>query len=169
MGELRDLGDIQLNEDIAFLRREWRAQRIGWLVMGVIVALGLVGLFGNGPISSAEIGSRDGFGVAYERIIRHGAQTDLEFHIAPGLQSDSTLRIYISHDYLRRFRVETIVPEPVRSGSAGTLVFYDFERPNARQSSRVIFSLTPLGHWSHSATVALPGAAPVRFSQFALP
>ena len=169
MSKPREVFEIQLNEDMEFLQREWRAQRIGWIGMVVILALALIGLFGRGPVSEAEIGNRNSIDVEYDRIIRHGARTELEFHVAPALQSDATFRIYLSQEYLSQFTVGDIVPEPAASGTAGSLVFYEFERPNSRQAAHVLFSLTPNGVWRHSATVGVPGASALRFSQFVLP
>ena len=169
MSRLREVSEIQLNEDVAFLRREWRAQRIGWIGMAVVLVLALLGLFGRGPISDAQIGDRNSFGVDYQRIVRHGAQTELEFHVAPALQSDSTFRIYLSQEYLKQFAVGHIVPEPSASGTAGALVFYEFARPNSRQAGRIVMSLTPVGLWRRGATVGVPGASALRFSQFVLP
>jgi len=169
MSKLREAGGIQLNEDMALLRREWRAQRIGWIGMAVVLALALVGVFGHGPISDAETGRRDSFAVEYERIIRHGAHTELAFHVAPVLQADSAFRIYLPQAYLSQFTVEDVIPEPAASGTAGALVFYEFERPNARQAGRVVFVLLPVRLGRHNVTVALPGASALRFSQFVLP
>lgn len=41
------VGDVELAQDLAFHRRELRAERIGWAVMLMIVLLALLGLFGS--------------------------------------------------------------------------------------------------------------------------
>ena len=169
MSELREIGDIQLNEDMRFLRREWRAQRVGWIAMLVFLVLGLAGVLGRGPVSKAERGDRASFGVSYERIIRHAAETEVSFHFGAGLQKDSVLKLYISGDYLHDFTISDIVPEPAASGSSGSFVYYTFTRPNARQPGRVVFHMRPNGFWGKTATSALQGATAIRFNQFVLP
>lgn len=41
--------DLELTEDFTFEQREWKVQRLGWLIMGLSTALALLGLFGPGP------------------------------------------------------------------------------------------------------------------------
>lgn len=40
-----------IDEDLTFQRRNWAAERAGWALMAAVVALGLAGLFGPGPLS----------------------------------------------------------------------------------------------------------------------
>lgn len=52
--------DLELTEDFTFEQREWKVQRIAWLIMALLVLLGLLGLFGAGPMSSRNLISSDG-------------------------------------------------------------------------------------------------------------
>lgn len=39
---------------------EWRLQQMGWVVMGLIVVLALLGVFGTGPLSWSRATAPDG-------------------------------------------------------------------------------------------------------------
>lgn len=170
MGHIREVAGIQIDEEsFEFTRREWRFQRIGWISLGVIALLGFAGVLGHGPAAHETIGHPDTFAVQFDRIIRHGASSDLVVDVGPGLQRDSTLRIYVSRDYLAKFKVSDIIPEPAASGSAGNYVYYEFIRPDARRAARIIMQLDPQGYWHQGATVALAGATSLNFGQLILP
>jgi hypothetical protein len=61
MGTLREVGKIQVHEDLAFQRVEWRFQCVGWIGMGVFLALGLLGGFGRSMLAK---GRRDTLAVS---------------------------------------------------------------------------------------------------------
>ena len=42
-------GDLEIDEDLPFQRREWFAERVAWAVMALLIAAALLGLFGTGP------------------------------------------------------------------------------------------------------------------------
>ncbi len=44
---------LDVEEDMAFQRRNWRAERIGWAAMVAIVIAAVLGLFASGPLSWA--------------------------------------------------------------------------------------------------------------------
>ena len=62
-----------VGEDLAYQRKVWRVQRVGWAVMGLVVVAACAGAFGNGPLARgrAEAGP-EGPSAHYERIQRAG-------------------------------------------------------------------------------------------------
>jgi len=169
MSDLPQIGDIQIHEDLPFLRREWRVQRIGWIALGIIVVLALLGVFGRGPVAKDLAGDPNTFGVEFDRVIRHGSDAEVTIRVGPGLQSQPVLRIFISRAYLDSFDIYDIVPAPVASGVSGELIFYDFVRENVRTPARFSLHVRPTGYWHHTARVGLVGATSVAFSQLILP
>ena len=69
--------ELEFEQDLSFQRREWSIQRAGWLVMATIVIAGLIGLFGAGPLSSAnaEAGPLQ---LQYSRFERRHAPSELD-------------------------------------------------------------------------------------------
>ena len=169
MSELKEIGDIQINEDPAFQRRDWQAQRVGWITMLILLVLALAGAFGNGPLSRAAIGSQDIVEIAYERVLRHAADAELRVVVAPALNGDSALTVYISSQYLNRFTDITVTPEPSSTGKRGAWLYYVFSRPDPRLPTDVTFHYNPDRYWLQKGAVAVDGNAPLRFTQLVLP
>lgn len=116
-------------------RREWRIERIGWVLMAAVVIAGLLGVWGHGPLSSAE--ARSGrLAVTYERFTRNVGQSELIVRAAPGSAEGGLIRVRISQDYLATNQVQAITPEPASTeAAAGDLVF---EFPAKDQSGLVL-------------------------------
>ena len=52
MTDLVRVGDLQIHQDLCQERREWKIQRVGWLLMALMLVAALAGLLGPGPLSS---------------------------------------------------------------------------------------------------------------------
>jgi hypothetical protein len=168
MSEVREVGKIQVEEDLDFLRKEWRYQQVGWFAMASFIVLGLAGALGRGPLSKAEAGDASTFAVSYERIIRHGTDTQLRMTAGNGLRDD-TLRVFITSRYLQSFQIRDISPRPVSSGVRGSYVYFDFLRDPRSQSSEITFQLDAESYWKKRAIVFTSGAAPLHVHQSILP
>ena len=164
----RDVGRIQITQSLSFLKKEWRIQRMGWIVFALIMLLGLLGVFGRGAYSSRHAGDSR-LRIDYERVLRHGAVSDLTVTVGPQPATDSSFRLYVSADYLGKFEIADILPAPVRSGFRGDFAYFDFTRTDARHDGRVVIHMTPTGYWGVDAAIAAEGSAPIRIKQFILP
>jgi hypothetical protein len=104
--------DLELTEDLEFERREWRVQRVAWAVMALVVAAGLLGVFGGaGYVSSRTISTADGaLKIIYNRFERYQAPSTLRVELRPSDQPAA--RLWISGQYLKTVKVEAIVPPP---------------------------------------------------------
>ena len=71
----------------------WALQRIGWAVMALVVLVGLVGLFGTGPLSRATAGEEEAplFVEEYERFARFMLPTTLRVRLDPMGQGEARL------------------------------------------------------------------------------
>lgn len=169
MSDVHEVGRIQINEDLAFLRKEWRVQRIGWVAMLLVTVLGLAGALGRGPLAAVDAGDRNTLSVSYERIVRHAALTEVRLTVGPALPQDTTLRVFISARYMERMRIMEITPRPAGSGASGEFIYYDFVRLDPASPSGIVFQLEPQGYWRTGARVTLRGAQPVVLNQVILP
>ena len=168
MSEIHEVGDIQISEDLGFLRREWRFQRIGWFAMLAIILVGLAGGFGRGVLSHESVGDPASFHISYERLLRHGADSKIAVTIGPGLAQD-TVRLYVTAEYLHELEVRTITPEPSASGVRGPYVFYDIPRGDRSRASEVVFILNPHTYWSVGARIFAEGTPQLEIRQTILP
>lgn len=48
---------LEIEEDLRLQHRLWTAERVGWLMVGVLVLAALAGLFGTGPLSLSSVAS----------------------------------------------------------------------------------------------------------------
>ena len=59
---------MDIEQDLSFQHREWRRERIGWVVIGLILLAGLLGLFGHHPFARATSQTAKGqLTVEYDR------------------------------------------------------------------------------------------------------
>ena len=49
---------IDLDDDIAFQRRQLFVERAGWIAMLAVVVAAFLGVFGHGPLSTAVVEAR---------------------------------------------------------------------------------------------------------------
>ena len=108
---MQRIGDLELDQDLVFEQRQWTAQRIGWCLMLAAMVLGLLGLFGTGPLSSATAGGADdGVTVQYERFVRRGAKASMKLNLhndPPGF-----IQFWVSAPYLEKVMVDGVEPVP---------------------------------------------------------
>jgi len=156
---------IEIDEDIAFQRREWFWQRIGVAVLALFVLGALLGLTGaGGPLSRGEAGDPSGaLRVEYERVVRRGASATVKVHFrsaAPG-----ATQFWVSAPYFEHVKIDVVVPQPdavaidqgrhiytIRGGSASTVTLH----PEHLTIGRL------------AAEIGLVGGPSVRISQVSL-
>jgi hypothetical protein len=153
---------MDIDNDVAFQRRVWVAQRIGWSVIGILIVIAALGYFGGGPFSrsSAQGG---GMTIEYERFARLRQPTKLRFVLdsAPGGGA-----LAVSRAYFDSVQIEQITPKPSAVRSGGEWLVYSFAGP---LPAAVTFHLRPdqFGPVSGSARLAAGEAVP--FRQFVYP
>ena len=161
---------IQIDANRAHERREWRIERIGWVVMAALLAAGLLGLLGYGPLSQVQAGEPGTLSVDYDRLQRASAPSEYRFTVAPTLVRDGELRLRFDDTLLDEVDIKSIIPEPkqVRSGPGYTEFVFAMdaaEGPPARVQFQ--FQQATFGHVRGSVTA--DGAAPLVIDQFIYP
>lgn len=156
-----------IGEAPRFQKSEWRASRVGWLVMSAVVVAAMLGVWGEGPLSEARASSGNGaLSVQYERFVRDLGETDLRVRVAPGHTEQGAVRVGIDQDYLAANQVQAVTPEPASSALRGGRLVYEFPATD-RAGLLLRLDLRPSGGIGASdATVTVNGAEPVRFTQF---
>jgi hypothetical protein len=155
-----------IDEDLVFQHRNWRVQRIGWAVLGLLVVAGLAGLLGPGPLSNVNARAGDRLQVDYERFVRHGAQSEIRVTVRrppPG-----HVRIAISRDHLDQLNLERVRPSPTEVRSSGEDTVYVFGHAGS-ESMQATFVIQPEELGSHVARVATEDGSSVTIRQFTYP
>lgn len=160
---------LEIEEDPTAQRRIWRFERVGWAGLTLVVGAGLLGLFGDGPLSRSEIdGSAGALTVRYERFIHNDTQTTLELR-ATAVRSDGPRWISVSADYASRVRIERVMPEPERTVVTDKAVRFGFDPEQAGERGVVTIVLTPLRAGVLRAEIGVADGPPVSFTQLVYP
>lgn len=138
--------------------------------MAVLLAAGLLGLLGYGPLSQARAGAPGTLSVTYDRLQRTSAPSEYHFTIAPSLARDGELRLRFDDTLLDEVDMQSIIPQPehVRTGPGYTEYVFAMDA-TAGPPARVQFQFqqTTFGHVRGSVTA--DGAAPLVIDQIILP
>ncbi len=168
MAEIRRIGDLEIDEDIAFQERSWRLQRVCWMAMAIIIAAGLLGLLGSGPLARGSIASRDGMlQLVYPRLGRLGAPCRLEVHLRAA--SSDEVRIWLSNAYLDAIPIERVEPPPIRVEAGPDRSAYVVRLGGPAGTAVATFTLRPVRIGRVEAEVSLDDGAAVGFGQFVYP
>ena len=144
MERARSATSLELEQDERLLRRDWRFERIGWGVIALSLAAGFAGVFGDGALAEASTASADGGAVVrYDRIVRHGAPSDIELRLAPAAGMDTVIVVSLDDAYLAVVDVERVTPEPVRVRASSGRVEYHLLRPDPARPMTVVLSILP--------------------------
>jgi hypothetical protein len=130
-------GEVDSPEALAFQRRSWAVERAAWLVMGLVVIAGLLGLFGGGPLGSRVLRG-DGVELRYDALTRLGTPQVLELRVAP---AGGLARVTLASGYLARVRLDDVWPTPEKVEAAGEWTTLTFaSRDPAPVHVRIAFS-----------------------------
>ena len=162
---------FEVDQDLAFQRRQWRAERVGWAVMALVILAALAGLLGPGPLNEATAGEPgDPVSVEYQRFPRHAAPEMLvKVNLGPDATRDREVRLWVDRTYVDHFRIERIEPEPERVEAGADRLTYVFRVSEPGRPTAVQFHMEPDGYGRQHARLGLDGGPEVAFTQFVYP
>jgi hypothetical protein len=162
--------DLEVAEDLEFQRRSWIAQRAGWVIMALVVFAAVAGLFGAGPLSSAQSGASNGLiWIEYERFGRLKAPNTLRIHFAQGAVRKGHIRIWIDRAYLQETKPERVLPEPQKVEVSGERLLYEFSAASDAGAGAISFELEPGSFGLIRGRLGLDGGDELRFRHFIFP
>lgn len=101
-----------VQEDMAFQRRMWIVQRIGWALLGVISLAALCGLFGNGVLSKRTATGAE-MSIEYERFERATRRASFGFRLAASANTER--RLHLNRAFQEGFEISSVQPPPLQS------------------------------------------------------
>jgi hypothetical protein len=128
-----------VREDMRFQRRSWIVERLGWMLLVVLLLVGLSGALGIGPLSW-QTASSGSLTVEYERFQRITRLARFTFSTSG--QTGPELRLHLSGAFQKNFEVSNIQPQPTRSASGPDGIDLTFASSGANAGRIVI--------WAHS-------------------
>jgi hypothetical protein len=149
--------------DEQFENRWWRTEVIGWSVMAALVACGIVGVFGRGPLAKAKATSGP-VTVEYERVARYQTPTRISIAVNGG---PPDMRIFVSRSLLERVQLQTVEPPVLGSQPREDGAVLQFASGSPAGRVTLVAQPGTVGMVSHTITV--DGAASIPFQQLVLP
>jgi hypothetical protein len=161
---------LQISEDLEFKRRQWMVQRVAWILIFVTLVLGLLGLFGHGRLSDSRAGTSE-LSIEYQRFLRQNSPGQLLVNLQHPRVEDGVVRLAIGREFLNAFRVEHIMPQPLRVRADADELTFEFAAATNATAVAISFDGTADRMGSHRGVVRNPGAKspPVQFDQFTYP
>jgi hypothetical protein len=159
-----------INQDLDFSRREWRVERVGWVIMALVVLAALLGLLGRGPLTEKvawDAGSE--MWVEYDSVDHMQAPSELKLHVGPGIVTTDELRLALNAAYLSRIEIERIQPEPSAQELAGDEVIYVFDVAEPGQPVDLSLQFRFARPGRVTAVMAIEGGPQLSFNQLVLP
>ena len=163
---------LEVNEDPAFQRRDWAAERVGWAAMAAVIVAALLGLFGQGIFGKGTVGDA-GAQISvdeYDRFLRFGKPTTLSVRLDPASATDGEMRVWVSREYLQGFQIQGISPQPDRAMTGPERMTYAFGvGVGTGGPATITFELQPDKVGLVEGRVGLDGGRSLRLRQFAYP
>lgn len=170
MSTLGRVGDLEIDQDLEFQRRSWAVQRVGRVVVGLLVLAALLGLFGAGPLSGASAGREgDDLRLEYSRFGRLMSPMTLRVHLAESAARGDKVRLWLSRDYLAGVKVDQVMPEPDSVEAGKDRLTYTFSLTDPSASTEVAFHLEPQTFGPLPGEIGLENGSALGFRQFIYP
>ena len=160
---------LQVEQDMDFQWRDWRAQRVGILLMVAFVLVGAVGLLGPGPLSHAHAASPDdALSVDYLRWARRGREANLTVRVDAARVRDGEVRLQMPARYFDDMELRGVTPEPDTVENTGGSYVFVFAAPRPEAPLTIEFDVQGQGMGALRSEIRVHDAI-VRFLQFLWP
>jgi hypothetical protein len=161
---------LELKQDLEFERLSWSVERVGWVAIAVVALAALAGLFGPGPLSRTTIGEpAEALWLEYARFGRLGAPLTLRLHVAPNTGQQTSLRLWLSRDYIEGAQVEQVIPQPEQVEAEPERLTYVFPLAESSRPTAITFSLKMDHFGRQRGCIGMVAGPSLCFRQFIYP
>lgn len=172
MSKVQRVGDLEVNQDLEFQRHIWTVQRVGWVVMTLVVLAALLGLFGPGLFGRATAGNQEApvSIEEYERFLRFEKPTTLRVHLNLTAGAGGEVRVWLDREYLESVQLQQVTPQPERVEAGSDRLIYVFDvAAEPDQPTAVTFNFQPDKIGPLKGQVGLAEGESLAFRQFVYP
>lgn len=157
---------FEIGEDMRQQHREWRMQRVAWVLLYALLLCIMLGLLGKGALSEATLGEPGApLQTEYQRFLRHRSPDTLRLRITP---TSGQVRVLLDSDYAGHVEIKRVAPEPERVIAGADAITFVFNA-RATEPMTVTFEIQPEEVGSLHGWVGLQGQERHAFSQFVYP
>lgn len=125
------------NEQYSFELKEYKVQKVFWVLITFFLVAGLLGVFGEGILSRVIIEEED-FQIEYERFMRDETPADFSVYITKS--SGNSVTIAVGKDYIKKVKIQGVVPQPASVETRDERLIYTF---NAAGNGLITFNIQP--------------------------
>lgn len=157
---------LEIDDDVRFQTREWHAQRVGIVLVGLFVLAAVLGLTGAGGVlnDATAVSDSGNVRIEYDRVVRRSASASmtLRFHSDP----PGFIQFWVSAPYFDAVHIESVTPAPQTVTVEGARHVYTI-----RAASPDVAVTVTLEHktWGRlEGEVGIIGGDSARFSQVAV-
>jgi hypothetical protein len=155
--------------DFHFHRKQFLAERVGWLLMAVYLAWALLGGFGEGWISQKQASNdAQSCAIDYERFGRREAPSKLRVQLQPDA-SPQDVALRLNREFVDRVRIERITPAYQKMEGDEDSVTLSFTMTPQTTEHSFLIEYKPLHVGTLHVAVQPAGAGEVAFDQFIYP
>lgn len=145
-------------------------ERVGWVLMGLLLLASLAGLFGSGPLSRATAGERGSdLWVEYNRFDRYEAPCKLKVHLGEQLTRRNNVRLSINREFLEKVELEHANPEPDSWEVTPEGAVYNYKLAQTNGPLTLLLQFRASGYGSVPVRLGLDGGPKISFKQFFYP
>lgn len=162
--------ELDIGQDMAFQRMTWKLERVGWIVLTLLLLAAVAGFFGSGPLSRGRAGDpASGLWVEYERFARTASLQTLRVHVGAQHVREGKVTLWIARAYLDDEVIEDITPTPesVHIGKDG--IHFIYSVADAATQADVVIRFKTQEWGGAEGRLAIPAGPSVMFKQFIYP
>jgi hypothetical protein len=155
--------ELEIEEHLDAHKRGFIVQKIGMIMLLVIVALGAIGFFGDGLVSTESV-TLPSCVVEFQKFHRHEARMKLSISVLR--KEEDKITVSFPSAYLKSLEIETITPDASNIELRGDRVDYTFSGNGF--GTTINFSIVPRKMGSLKGEIQVNGA-PVHLTHFIYP
>ena len=145
-----------------------RIQRVAWGVMAVLVLGGIAGIFGRGPLSTAQASTADGaVTVRYERFARF--RTPSQSVITVTQPQTAALRVHVAGAWLAALPAQSLDPRPAEEIPVAGGTDFVFAAEAGSGPVRITLTQQAAKAGLVRGEITVQGERPVAVTQFVWP